>query len=536
MPYIVFSNWKNGLDVRRSVLTTQAGSLVQLQDAIVNQGAEIENRYAFNSVSAAAASTFGLESITTGLLTFGSITDPGGWTSPISYQRLQHPTVAEGGASVAMTSVICSCSFGNKAWVVAKFADGGVFAYSNGTVVPAFRNGQVLTGLTGNDKIAQQLANIIAAVAGMHVTAITLSGSAYYFDMYSDVGVSYVPNAAVKSSASGTITAAERLVGTTGLTETLASGYFGIFAGSTGTITSVKVNNIEILGSTVAFYKDIYNTSQLLVTTINNFISSPQYVASFGSGQFNNFVYLNASAGSGATPNTFVVKVTTTGDMIVDNTYFTLPAGAGNACQFVKINGATDILGSTVTQASTVPVWAALVATTINAFQANYNAYADPNNSGRVYICKKVRASNDTFETSISVSLTTGTVAGNSGSGNPSSNQGLVANISPSFVNLTLKKITTSHYGANTTNITCSPSGGVGPYTFAWTQTNQGFGGSNVGITINNPTENQVTVSVHEYGTSSSNGQIQLLCKVTDSSATPITNTQIVAINCSLGN
>ncbi len=61
MAFITFSNFKNGLDTRRSELTTQPGALLQLQDAHVNEGAEIEKRRAFQVGSYIPENALGIE-------------------------------------------------------------------------------------------------------------------------------------------------------------------------------------------------------------------------------------------------------------------------------------------------------------------------------------------------------------------------------------------------------------------------------------------------------------------------------------------
>ncbi len=58
---VTFSNFKGGLDTRRCELTSQPGVLLQLQDAHVNQGAEIENRWAFWNASYVPENSQGLE-------------------------------------------------------------------------------------------------------------------------------------------------------------------------------------------------------------------------------------------------------------------------------------------------------------------------------------------------------------------------------------------------------------------------------------------------------------------------------------------
>lgn len=78
MEAIVLKNFKYGLDTRRDLLTSQPGTLVTLQDAHINQGAEIEGRKAFVKVGSipigATQPTFDLLATASSLVTFGSYT------------------------------------------------------------------------------------------------------------------------------------------------------------------------------------------------------------------------------------------------------------------------------------------------------------------------------------------------------------------------------------------------------------------------------------------------------------------------------
>ena len=72
MANITFANFKNGYDKRRSELTTQAGSLLLLQDMFVNEGAELEKRKAWQNANFRPVNTFGLETTPNGVLIFSS--------------------------------------------------------------------------------------------------------------------------------------------------------------------------------------------------------------------------------------------------------------------------------------------------------------------------------------------------------------------------------------------------------------------------------------------------------------------------------
>jgi hypothetical protein len=257
MPFVSFSNFKGGLDTRRSALTSQAGTLQTLQDCHVNEGAEIEIRKAFINASYAgdtvltsgtliigatyiisgyivgddftnvgAASnangvifvatgttptiwtytsifvsknTYGLETSANGLLVFGSGTDPGGWYNNVSYQRLQHPGVLQGArydiTKHLLVSVPCSTSYGGFAWVVATFSDGLTFVYQNAVPIDAWVNGTVLSGWTSNQNLAVTLSNTILSTLNTLVTPnwFVSTPSGGTFTFWSSVGLTYSP-------------------------------------------------------------------------------------------------------------------------------------------------------------------------------------------------------------------------------------------------------------------------------------------------------------------------------------------------------
>jgi len=67
-----FDTFPYGLDTRRSVLTSQPGTLAVLNNCHVNQGAEIEKKKAFVPL-ALLPGTFGLEAVANSLVVFGSL-------------------------------------------------------------------------------------------------------------------------------------------------------------------------------------------------------------------------------------------------------------------------------------------------------------------------------------------------------------------------------------------------------------------------------------------------------------------------------
>lgn len=176
MNSLFIRDFRYGLDTRRGELTQRAGSLEVLHNAYVNQGGEVENRKAFVR-TARVVGTFGLQSTSSGLVTFGSAdlaashpVNIGTLGIPINvdYVRCQHPSVLDGmSTSVpSMTKVKFSTSFGGLSFVVAEFSDGNTFAYYNGNVVEDLTRGRVLPYLVGrNDRIAAHLLRIVNETA-----------------------------------------------------------------------------------------------------------------------------------------------------------------------------------------------------------------------------------------------------------------------------------------------------------------------------------------------------------------------------------
>jgi len=531
MPYISFSNWKYGLDTRRSELTSQPGTLLALTDAVVNEGAEIENRKAFNQASVAAASTFGLETVSSGLLTFGSIADPGGWTSPVSYQRLQHPAVINGASFNAtyhtMTAVNCSTSFGGNAWVVATFSDGNTYAYYNGTPIYAWYAGTVLRGLEAVDKLATILNTNIAAVSGFHVSTLTTGGGTSYFDFWSDVGLSY---AAVIGDASGTVTNTDYIQSVTSGSGTLtvqqmfnnvsavsgvqATGSFWITGGSTGSVTSIKVNSVTITSGTVNFNTNVTQTAADICSNINSFLSSPDYTASYNSPDGKVAQVVISANVTGTSPNGFVIQVNASGDFCVDNTIIDFskgsPANGATCTNITPAGGANIINGGPPTLAGTnYAQWAADIATNIRAYSgtSGYTAVAITPVGGvsasAVVISKLVRNSNDSIPATVAVTTSSGTPT-DAHSVNVTTN---------TPINVVLAVPASQTVGGNQSILeSLNVIGGTAPYTYLW------FFTDTVGTwSIGSPTAASTTV-VFQKGQQPATGSATLQCRITDSS------------------
>lgn len=115
------------------------------------------------------------------------------------------------------------------------------------------------------------------------------------------------------STADGTAATVTNTV--TPVSEVLAQGSFTITGGTSGPgvnkIDAVLVNGIDILGAPVDWATSHNATATAVALAITNFTSTPNYTAS----AVGAVVTITAVAGSGATPNGFVVNPTEAGDV-----------------------------------------------------------------------------------------------------------------------------------------------------------------------------------------------------------------------------
>lgn len=134
MPYIVIENFNRGMDTRRMAASSTPGTLLNLKNAHITRGGEIEKRKAFVSRYSLPAGTKGMARDRDGLVVFGSGVDPG-VPAGVTYQRLQHPSGS------ALDRVLSWDLYAGKLYVAAKFADGSVHHFYDGDRVPAWFDG-----------------------------------------------------------------------------------------------------------------------------------------------------------------------------------------------------------------------------------------------------------------------------------------------------------------------------------------------------------------------------------------------------------
>jgi hypothetical protein len=334
------NGFKYGLDTRKDVLSSQPGTLVTLENAYVNQGAEIQKRAAFvlfADVSAldtlGDAGTFGIESTSSGIVVFGSAlvfgTTPSqsqpvlasAMPSGVTYQQLKHPTLVNDSSESysrtlhRMTQLVFSENYNGLAFACAKFADGRKFFYYDGNLIQQSANGLVMTGRIGVTDLSVDLARQINAlgwyslanvkndlITAQNGSTIVQSPQADYFDAVptDDSTAGYIGHK--KENIDGAAIAGSSAVAS--FQVTVNTGPFTVtapeFSDGTGTV--------DLCGGPVSAAGSVNDTAEAIKDAINDLSDFHGYTA-LRSGA-NVYVYADSTWGN------FTFNLTVTGTSV----------------------------------------------------------------------------------------------------------------------------------------------------------------------------------------------------------------------------
>lgn len=252
MAYLVIENFVGGLDTRRHILTSKPGSVVELRNAHVTRGGEVEKRKIFELYRTLPTGTFGLNVCGNKLFTFGSLAFSVGPASagyaihsPIEYRRCQHPDEI-----FDMTKLVSFTTYAGKPFIIAEFADGNFYAFYDGVIVDDWVTGvfrpthvningflnYVKTGLTGG---------YTATVLNNGITIIGPEGKEFTLSAVANKGLSV-----------GTPVTATKAV--KAIPEVLSKGSFVIAGGTngSGSVSRYLLNNIEYHPGITGMYVD----------------------------------------------------------------------------------------------------------------------------------------------------------------------------------------------------------------------------------------------------------------------------------------
>ena len=352
MPYFVIEDFRSGLDSRRMPVLSVPGSLLELTNAHINRGGEIEKRLAFVPQITMPEGTFGLLAVGGTLYTFGSVasvTFPAGAPSNLVYQRLQHPN------GLAMAKVLHATAFAGKPYVIAQYTDGSIFHFYDGTRHSEFVEARARASFT----ITGGTAGGISATASFTVTGgINSAGDRL---MYLRAGTLPIMTSPVQHNGNNAATAAaiaaaiNAFVGNPDFTATASGATVTITAATPGTafnglalnfaltggftvgsvsnfaggvdnaIANLTVDGIKIMGDPVLHTGDNATTAALVANAINDYQSAPEYRATANGATVN--VIIQAA---GTTHNGKTLAITVTGNVTTSPSGTTTLAGGSN--------------------------------------------------------------------------------------------------------------------------------------------------------------------------------------------------------------
>jgi hypothetical protein len=135
VPYLLIEDFRSGIDLRKSPVAAEPGTLRVLKNGFITPGGEVEKRLAATSIGVLPAGTHGLgfESTAnfTGLVVFGTVNNPGPMPPYVRYQKL---TLASG--TPYLVRVWAVEIFATKLYVIGEFSDGTIRHFYDGVQVP----------------------------------------------------------------------------------------------------------------------------------------------------------------------------------------------------------------------------------------------------------------------------------------------------------------------------------------------------------------------------------------------------------------
>lgn len=265
MGYTVIADFRGGVDRRRPVYALPPGTLWDGINCHITRGGDVEKRKAFVSLGSFSKNTFGLIAKADQLYTFGS-EDPSVVTLPsnVAYQRLLHPD------GVGMTALIAADLFGGGIYAAAQFLDGAVLHFYNGTIVSDWTDGVVRSTQGSLATVATALAALIdasptySASASGNVITVTASSPGTPFT---------ISTQALNGGAADdqTLVGATTVANVVGVAAVASACGFQVTGGDgTGTLTTLKINGIEVLGATITWSTSNSHTASLIATQIQS--------------------------------------------------------------------------------------------------------------------------------------------------------------------------------------------------------------------------------------------------------------------------
>ncbi len=337
MPYVLVEDFRGGLDRRRMNVTAPPGTLIELKNAHITRGGEIEKRPAFVEIVDLPSNTIGLAAAAGQIYTFGSVasssvTFPANTPTNLSYIQLTHPS------GEALTNVHSVEFYNGKLYVAAQFADGRIYHYYDGTRITDWFDGrsratfQITAGSSGGTaatasiQITGGTSNPGDELRVLRVNAVDLISSPVNHNGSNSLTASNIAAAITSGSSTYTANAVGDVVTITAPAVGISYNAFQVTLEVTGAFTvgninhmsggvdnaisAVTVDGVSLIGTQVTWETSHSYTAIKVAAAINDFASAPEYEAT----AVNAFVNIIAKESTSANNNK-TVAVTATGNV-----------------------------------------------------------------------------------------------------------------------------------------------------------------------------------------------------------------------------
>lgn len=341
MAYLFIEDFKFGMDRRRERVAGTPGTLWTGKNVQITRGGDIQRTKKFVSRFTLPAGSHGLVSLGEQLYVFDdtdlSATIPAG----VGFQRLQAPSAP------SMTRIVDAKVFQGKIYAIAEYDDGNVYHFYDGSRVTDWDT--VADSIASLEILAQYLAAKIsensAVDADANGTTILVTAST--------PGTDFTIAKSTTNEGGGTadqdITLTEEQANVAAVSETRATGTVTVTGGYSlpgqNVISDITVNGVSLFASAVNYSSSHSATAAAIVTEINNNTATHGYSAvSTGAA-----VTITAAAGTGATPNGYVVATSIPAESAVTASTANMASGVTAVAAVAKVVSAV-ISGTLDTQ------------------------------------------------------------------------------------------------------------------------------------------------------------------------------------------
>ena len=337
MPYILVEDFRGGLDRRRMNVTAAPGTLIELKNAHITRGGEIEKRPAFVEITQLPSNTIGLAAAAGQIYTFGSdpessVTFASDTPSNVTYVRLEHPSGEE------LTDVMSVDFYNGQLYAAAQFADGRIYHYFDGTRITDWFDGRARatfevtagtaggTAATASFEVTGGTSNPGDELRILRINSVDLISNPVSHNGSNNLTAANIATAitngpsdytAIASNNVVTITAPDVGIAYNGFQVTFeVDGAFTIgnlahmSGGIDNAITAITVDGVNIIGDQITWEQSHSYTALKIASAINDFPSGPEYEAT----AVNQFVNIIAKE-SGSSYNNKAISITTSGNV-----------------------------------------------------------------------------------------------------------------------------------------------------------------------------------------------------------------------------